>query len=58
MRICRQDPFTILAIKALDEELDLPDAGAVLDWVNRRPMRQRIRTGVRDPEREVHHNGP
>jgi hypothetical protein len=45
-----QDPFTILAIKALDEELDLPDAGAVLDWVNRfRGTEARNRRGLKDP---------
>ncbi len=45
-----EDPFTILAIKALDEELDLPDAGAVLDWVNRlRGTEARNRRGLKDP---------
>lgn len=45
-----QDPFTILAIKALDEELDLPDAVAVLDWVNRfRGTEARNRRGLTDP---------
>ena len=45
-----EDPFTILAIKALDEELDLPDAGVVLDWVNRfRGTEARNRRGLTNP---------
>ena len=45
-----QDPFTILAIKALDEDLGLPDAGAELDWVNRfRGTEARNRRGLKDP---------
>lgn len=45
-----QDPFTILAINALDEELDLPDAGAELNWVNRfRGTEARNRRGLKDP---------
>ncbi len=45
-----QDPFTVLAIKALDEEPDLPDAGVELDWVDRfRGTEARNRRGLKDP---------
>ncbi|MFI7435768.1 SAVED domain-containing protein [Micromonospora haikouensis] len=45
-----QDPFTVLAIKALDEELELPDAGVELDWVDRfRGTEARNRRGLKDP---------
>ncbi|MDW5326773.1 SAVED domain-containing protein [Plantactinospora sp. KLBMP9567] len=45
-----QDPFTVLAIKALDEEPELPDAGVELDWVDRfRGTEARNRRGLKDP---------
>jgi len=45
-----QDPFTVLAIKALDEELTLPDARITLDWVDRfRGTEARNRRGLKDP---------
>jgi hypothetical protein len=45
-----QDPFTVVGIKCLDEELALPDAGVVLDWVERfRGTEARNRRGLKDP---------
>lgn len=50
LEIRAQDPFTVLAIKALDEELILPDASATLDWVSRfRGTEARNRRGLKDP---------
>lgn len=45
-----QNPFTVLAINALDEDLALPDPAIVLDWVHRfRGTEARNRRGLKSP---------
>lgn len=51
LRIRAHEPFTVLAIKALDEQTDLPDARITLDWVDRfRGTEARNRRGLKDPQ--------
>lgn len=48
--IREQNPFTVLAINALDEDLGLPDPAVALDWVHRfRGTEARNRRGLNDP---------
>lgn len=45
-----QEPFTVLSIKALDEQISMPDARITLDWVDRfRGTEARNRRGLKDP---------